>query len=125
MNNVLIKEWLIASKVDLDSAKCLFSVEHLISAIAFHSQQAIEKSLKAIISSKNMDTSKIHSLNKLFALSEMSFQIEDKELVNKLDKLYIDARYPGNMGLQLLRAGRSVGANVNSMRSACRKIKYA
>ena len=45
-------EWLKAAKLDIESIGYIINVEHLTPIVAFHSQQAIEKTLKALIASK-------------------------------------------------------------------------
>ena len=47
------KEWLKASKLDLENIKYIIEVEHLTSVVAFHAQQSIEKSFKALIEYQN------------------------------------------------------------------------
>lgn len=70
--------------------------ERLTGQVAFHSQQVIEKSLKALIEEKGERIPRIHSLSKLFDLCAtfLDFQF-DETLVIALDSLYIESRYPG------------------------------
>ena len=73
---------------------------HLTNIVAFHSQQAIEKSLKAVIEEFEIGVIKTHNLEKLFATVDNFIQFEvDWDLIKKLDALYIDARYPSEWGL--------------------------
>jgi HEPN domain-containing protein len=51
-------EWLKAANDDLDSISYIINVEHLTNIVAFHSQQAIEKSFKALIEYKKLHLSK-------------------------------------------------------------------
>ena len=99
MSLILTREWLKAAYIDLESITYIIAVEHLTSVVAFHSQQSIEKALKSLMVSQDIDIPKIHSLNKLFKLSENKITNYNIQIVNKLDKLYIDSRYPGDMGL--------------------------
>lgn len=99
MSLILTKEWLKAAFIDLSSIEYLIEIEHLTSVVAFHSQQSIEKSLKALMVFKDQKIPRIHSLNKLFKLCENSIEISNQDLVNLLDSLYIESRYPGDMGL--------------------------
>ena len=46
---LITKEWLRRARDDLDVAKEIIVREHLTNMVAFHSQQAVEKSLKAIV----------------------------------------------------------------------------
>ncbi|MDD5212691.1 MAG: HEPN domain-containing protein [Sulfuricurvum sp.] len=48
--NRLSQAWLQAASDDLDVIKQILSQPHLIHLVVFHSQQAIEKTFKALIS---------------------------------------------------------------------------
>lgn len=93
------QEWLKTAKLDLDNISYIIKVEHLTTVVAFHSQQAIEKSLKALLISKENNIPKVHSLEKLFKLCEEEMENIDFDMVDLLDSLYTDSRYPGDMGL--------------------------
>jgi HEPN domain-containing protein len=45
----ITKEWLDRAKEDLDASLAIIPNEHLTNIVAFHSQQAVEKSLKGVI----------------------------------------------------------------------------
>jgi len=93
------KEWLKASKIDLDSIEYIIKAEHLTTVVAFHAQQSVEKALKALLISYGIQIPRIHSLNRLFKLVEKDFRLESFEIIDMLDDLYIESRYPGDMGL--------------------------
>jgi len=95
----LAKEWLRAAKLDLDNVKCILEIEHLTPIIAFHSQQAIEKSLKALLVSKSVGVKRTHSLEKLLKMCESYIEITNFDIIDLLDSLYIESRYPCSMGL--------------------------
>jgi len=95
----IAKEWLKASKMDLDSIEYIIDVEHLTPVVSFHAQQSVEKALKALLVSKGIRIPRIHSLNKLFKLVESYLTIDDFKIIDMLDDLYIESRYPGDMGL--------------------------
>jgi len=100
MNNlILTKEWMKASEDDLILIGEIIHNEILTHLIAFHSQQAVEKSLKALLVFQNIDIPKTHSLNKLFKMCEAYIDVKNTDLVHLLDSLYIESRYPGDMGL--------------------------
>ncbi len=68
--------------------------------MAFHCQQAIEKSLKAIIEEFCSVTVKTHNLQTLiYKTEEIIILIYNEALIAEIDRLYIDARYLGEMGL--------------------------
>lgn len=94
-------EWLKAAYLDIENMKYIVEVEHLSSIVAFHSQQAIEKSFKAIIVNDDMRIPKQHDLLKLYNLinENNKISINDLNILDTLNQLYIDSRYPGSFGL--------------------------
>ena len=47
---------------------------------------------------KNVNVPKVHKLQ--FLIAKLDFEIEiEKDVLKVLDELYIDSRYPGNLGL--------------------------
>lgn len=93
-------DWLEAASLDIESIGYLLQNDRLTGHVAFFSQQAIEKSLKALIEEKGERIPKIHSLSKLFDLCTGLIDIQINEnLVIALDSLYIESRYPGEFGL--------------------------
>jgi len=95
----IVKGWLIASRDDLLTIKNIISNTTLTHIVAFHSQQSIEKSLKALIESKSQKVPKQHDLLKLKELLRNEIHIDNDDLLDTLNQLYIDSRYPGDMGL--------------------------
>jgi len=95
------REWLVAALDDLKTISHLENDDALTHILAFHAQQCIEKSLKAIIEEKELGALKIHNLRCLFGLCEKQLAINeaDKDLIAILDSLYLNARYPGERGL--------------------------
>ncbi len=98
MDNICF-EWLKSAKDDLFVIEKISNEALLTNVIAFHSQQAAEKSLKALLEFHKKDVPKIHSLNRLFKLTENYLKPDNQEVVNILDSLYIESRYPGALGL--------------------------
>ena len=82
----------------MDSIGYLIEVEHLTNIVAFHSQQAIEKSFKALIEYEKIAFVKTHNLEKLYKKLENIIEV-DYEQLELINELYIDSRYPGDMGL--------------------------
>jgi len=78
----------------------IITEQHLTHLTAFHAQQCVEKCFKAVIEEKELGLLKIHNLQKLGKTIKQHIQLEiDIEIVRTLDKLYIDSRYPGDLGL--------------------------
>jgi HEPN domain-containing protein len=96
----ITKDWLETASLDLESIPLLIKHDRLTGHVAFHAQQAIEKTLKATIEEYGGRVPKIHSLSKLFDLcgAYISIPIDD-DIIIALDSLYIESRYPGEFGL--------------------------
>ena len=96
----ITQDWLEAAGLDIETIEYLLQNQRLTGQVAFHSQQAIEKSLKALIEEKGERIPRIHTLSKLFDLCSTLFIFQiDETLVIALDSLYIESRYPGEFGL--------------------------
>jgi HEPN domain-containing protein len=95
-------EWLEFAKRDLEAARILLNSSHLANIVLFHSQQCIEKCLKAYLEEKAIKIPKIHSVVKLYSMipkaESVSFDIKEDEL-DMVDLVYIDTRYPSGFGL--------------------------
>jgi HEPN domain-containing protein len=93
-------EWLRKAKDDLDVIEEIKNKKHLTNMVAFHAQQAIEKSLKAIIDEFNLGFVKIHQIERLLEIVKEHLEAKiDNEIVQMLDSLYIESRYPVDIGL--------------------------
>ena len=99
MNREMAIELLKSAASDLETIEAIMHNENLTHISAFHAQQCVEKSLKAVLELYKRDIPKTHSVLKLSKLSEGYLDIDNKETADELDKLYIDARYPGDFGL--------------------------
>ena len=94
------REWLNAAGDDLITIENLLDNPILTNIIAFHAQQAIEKSLKAIIEENGIVFIKTHNLQTLFLKIEeiIPFSVNER-IISELDRLYVDTRYPNDLGL--------------------------
>jgi HEPN domain-containing protein len=93
-------EWLARATDDLATAQVLLSHEHLTNMVAFHAQQGVEKALKAIIEELDLGLVKTHSLIRLYEMIRPRYPvIEDMDMLDRLEAVYIGSRYPGEMGL--------------------------
>ncbi|MCX6239100.1 MAG: HEPN domain-containing protein [Bacteroidia bacterium] len=96
----ITKEWLESASLDIENIRHIIQDEKLTGHVAFHAQQAIEKSLKASIEEFGEKVPKIHSLSKLFNICAAFFNISvNEDIIIALDSLYIESRYPGEFGL--------------------------
>ena len=93
-------EWLSRAKDDIDVVEEIKDIKHLTNMVAFHAQQAIEKTLKAIIDEFDLGFVKTHQLERLLEIVKpyIEFKIDHK-FIQILDSLYIESRYPVDIGL--------------------------
>ncbi len=92
-------DWLLAAEDDLLAAQKLVTEAKLTNVVAFHCQQCLEKCFKAVIEEKGLSPLKSHDLIRL--QQNATVQILEPELIllATINEVYIDARYPGDMGL--------------------------
>ncbi len=94
------KDWLDAADDDLKVIEKIRDDESLTNMIAFHSQQAIEKSLKSILEEYEAKVPRIHNIIKLKEMTEKFIHLEmDKILLEQINEVYSDTRYPSDIGL--------------------------
>ncbi|MEI2689515.1 MAG: HEPN domain-containing protein [Anaerolineae bacterium] len=93
-------EWLARATEDLAAAQVLLSRPDLTNVVAFHAQQAAEKALKAVIEELDLGFVRTHSLTRLYELVRLHYPVVgNMDMLDRLDSVYIEARYPGEMGL--------------------------
>jgi HEPN domain-containing protein len=97
------EEWIKFAEIDLESTKALINDEKLTTTAAFHVQQCIEKCLKALFELHNRKVPRIHDLIKLIEkLEEDNIKTNikiDEEILDQINQVYIDTRYPSDFGL--------------------------
>lgn len=93
-------EWLTRAAEDLAAAQLLLSRPDLTNVVAFHAQQVVEKALKAVIEELDLGFVRTHSLTRLYELVRPHYPIiRDLDMLDRLDAVYTEARYPSDMGL--------------------------
>ena len=98
-------KWLEFAEADLLNCK-LISDERLLTGIAaFHAQQIVEKSMKAVLEETDVPIPRIHNLQRLYGMVKplMDLEINFDDLVI-LDSVYTNSRYP--IGLGALPSGK-------------------
>jgi HEPN domain-containing protein len=96
----ITSDWLISAESDLQLIDEIILKENLTHLSAFHAQQSVEKSFKAVIEEFDLGVKKTHSLEMLFSKVKEKVVLNlEKDILILLDQLYIDARYPGELGL--------------------------
>ena len=97
---LITKEWLNKAREDLDVVGEIIYRKHLSNMVAFHSQQAVEKTLKAIVEEYEIGFEKTHNLERLIAIVRKQINIDvDLDMIKRLDEVYISTRYPSDLGL--------------------------
>lgn len=95
-NIKLAQEWARKGESDLKNAEVLLEEGGTVDAVCFHSQQAVEKYLKAFLVYHQFPIRKIHSL---VVLAKQCAQKESRllDFMNEyktLEAYYIESRYP-------------------------------
>lgn len=95
MRKTKATEWLFFADSDIETAQMALTKE-LYHVACFHSQQAAEKLLKALIAVVDRSVPKTHSLLELFnlAVKHESDLNDFHDLLSVLDKYYTPTRYP-------------------------------
>jgi len=93
---LLAKEWIDKADHDLKIAQEDFGKPERVDVVAFYSQQAAEKYLKAFLVFKKSSFPKIHDIDELLnRCSKISNEFEKfKRSATILAPLYVGARYP-------------------------------
>ena len=101
VDSLRYNEWLEKASRDLKSAKVLKQNDCGNDIVAFHCQQAIEKSLKAYLLKQTGHIVEGHSLNYLCKES-INYNIEFKRWLKDcafVNQYYIETRYPADVPL--------------------------
>ncbi|HOV07698.1 MAG TPA: HEPN domain-containing protein [Spirochaetota bacterium] len=94
----IAKDWLKAAYDDILLLNDIIHNKYITNMVAFHSQQAIEKSLKAYLEYHSRNIPKTHKIQALIDIVDIGIHVNDT-LIQLLDDLYIESRYPGYLGL--------------------------
>ena len=116
----ITKDWLTIAEDDLLAAKKLAHEVRLTNLVSFHCQQCLEKCFKAMIEEQNKPSIKSHDLLKLQNYADV--QLSDPELIllEMINEVYIDARYPGELGL--LPHGKPTISEIEAFIQLCETI---
>ena len=99
MTNENIKQWMQKADNDLKTAKhelALPDDETVTEAVCFHSQQAVEKLLKAFLIFKNEEFGRTHNLELLLQLCGKYDKDFLKCDIGNLTEYAVNIRYPGD-----------------------------
>ncbi len=94
------KQWLEGALMDLRNIEKIMDDEYLTPIACFHSQQCVEKALKAVLEQFGYDVPKTHDLVRLYELIPNHLNLHlDLDMLQTISDLYIETRYPGEFGL--------------------------
>ena len=111
------KDWLTAAEDDLLAAKKLATEVRLTNVVSFHCQQCLEKCFKAVIEEHDKPSIKSHDLLRLQLNANIQLGETETTLLGIINEVYIDARYPGDLGL--LPHGKPTIAEVKTFIEFC------
>jgi HEPN domain-containing protein len=114
------KDWLTFAEEDLIAARTLSKDDRLTGMVSFHCQQCLEKCFKAVIEELDKTFLKSHDLLRLQLYAGIELSDQETFLLSMINEVYIDARYPGDMGL--LPHGKPTIPEVNEFIELCEKI---
>jgi HEPN domain-containing protein len=93
------KDWLTFAEDDLLAAKALAPDDRLSNLVSFHCQQCLEKCFKAVIEEMDKPFIRSHDLIRLQLHANVVLTDEEVALLGLINEVYIDSRYPGDLGL--------------------------
>jgi len=100
MNGRITKEWTKKADHDYEAVKSLIRLRSkpVYDIVCFHTQQCIEKYLKAYLTSRNIKFPKLHDLGELLTIaskSDGSFELI-RDVIEPLSDYAVVTRYPGD-----------------------------
>ena len=100
MSKESARAWLESALADLKSIEYIKDDDFLTHMVAFHAQQCVEKCFKAMLEYAGQRVPKEHSTLKLYGLVKNVLPADfEIDMLTDLDDLYIESRYPGDLGL--------------------------
>ena len=95
-----VEAWINFAEKDLLTVSEVIQRPELTNIVAFHCQQAIEKYFKAFILENEKPLAKIHNLLTLYGtIKEIMDLGVDEDLLATINDIYLESRYPGEIGL--------------------------
>jgi len=95
-----VDAWIEFADTDLLAVSEILGRPELTNIVAFHCQQAIEKYFKALILEAGKTLLKIHNLLTLYGTVKEIMDLGlDENLLATVNDVYLDSRYPGEVGL--------------------------
>jgi HEPN domain-containing protein len=94
------KAWLFFADKDIGVAETIIDIAEFSDHVIFHSQQAIEKYLKAFLAKNKIPIKKTHDLVDLYSeVKKIKDMGLDEEILQDIKDLYTGTRYPSSIVL--------------------------
>ena len=104
-----VKKWLIKANNDLKASEHELNIQDdpVTDAICFHSQQAVEKYLKAYLIVKEVEFAQVHTIAYLLKLCKVKDKkFEELNDTKKLTRYAVAGRYPDNFIIPSLQEAK-------------------
>jgi HEPN domain-containing protein len=90
----VVERWVEQARYDLDTARAMLNSSRYL-YVLFCCQQAVEKTIKAIIAKQSNEfPPRIHALIRLAEVAALELTEERAQLLRELSNYYIQTRYP-------------------------------
>jgi HEPN domain-containing protein len=122
MTEKLYENWLKFAFDDLRSAEILLAAG-IFTMVCFHAQQCVEKTLKALLAALRQPLPRSHNLIRLRQIAEdaLGYSVDiDPEALRFLNDVYLESRYPQDIGL--LPEGQSGAVEAQRALSGAQRI---
>jgi HEPN domain-containing protein len=95
-----VEDWITFAEKDLLAVLKIVENPDLANIATFHCQQAIEKYFKAFLLEHEKPLVKTHNLLTLYGMIREIANFDfDEDLLATVNDIYLDSRYPGEVGL--------------------------
>ena len=95
-----VEAWISFAEKDILTISEIIENPNLTNIATFHCQQAIEKYFKAFILENEKPIIKSHNLLALYGIIKEIIDLElDEDLLSTVNDIYLESRYPGEIGL--------------------------
>jgi HEPN domain-containing protein len=95
-----VEAWIGFAERDMLTVAEIIENSNLTNVATFHCQQAVEKYFKAFILENDKPLMKIHNLLALYGIIKEIIDFGfDEDLLATINDIYLESRYPGEIGL--------------------------
>jgi HEPN domain-containing protein len=95
-----VEAWIGFAEKDMLTISEIIENPRLTNIVTFHCQQAIEKYFKAFMLENEKPLMTIHNLLALYGIIKEIIDLElDEDLLSTVNDIYLESRYPGEIGL--------------------------